>query len=468
MNALLALYRRAPAPLKDAAATTRGLWLRRFRYGAESERMASEALERERWPRERWRYWQGERLAELLETAAATVPFYRAQWAERRRRGDRSPVDRLESWPVLGKDEVRAHPEAFLSETRESGPLSAERTSGTTGSPLTVFWSRRTARSWYALFEARARLWNGGSRHDAWANLGGQLVTPRERSEPPYWVTNRAMRQLYCSSYHLTPGRGAAYLAALRAHGTTHVLGYASSLESLAILAAEEGLPPLPLQVAINNAEPLSLRQRARISRLFACPVRDTYGMAEIVTAASECSAGAMHLWPEVGWVEILGDEDEVLEPAAAGRVVATGLLNTDMPLIRYDTGDRAALDACWDRCPCGRGLPRLSGIEGRSDDVVLAPDGTRIGRLDPVFKADFPVREAQIVQERLDMLRVRVVPLPAFHDGHVEELRAALIERVGSGVTVIVESVAHIERTAAGKFRAVVSHVSRPPSGVM
>lgn len=464
MNAaLLSLYHRAPAPLKDVAASARGYWLRRFRYGPESDRLAAEALERESWPRERWRYWQNERLAELLERAAESVPYYRQHWAERRRHGDDSPVDRLESWPILTKQQVREDPTRFVVEESRGEALAAERTSGTTGSPLTVYWSKATARAWYALFEARARLWNGVSRRDSWAHIGGQLVTPRERTSPPYWVKNRALRQLYCSSYHLAPGRGAAYVQAIRAHGTTHVLGYPSSLESLALLAEEEGVPPLSLRLALGNAEPLSPRQRRRIGRLFGCAVRDTYGMAELVAAASECAAGAMHLWPEVGRVEILDEEGEPLAGGEAGRVVATGLLNQDMLLIRYDTGDRGTLDANWERCACGRGLPRLSAIEGRADDVVLAPDGTRIGRLDPVFKDDLPVREAQIVQESLDTLRVRVVPLPAFHEGHAEALREAVRARVGSGVTVLVESVPHLPRTAAGKLRAVVSCLPEP-----
>ena len=90
----------------------------------------------------------------------------------------------------------------------------------------------------------------------------------------------------------------------------------------------------------------------------------------------------------------------EVLEagaPVPAGTVgdlVCTGLLNADMPLVRYRVGDRGALAPADEGCRCGRTLPTLATVEGRVDDVLLTPDGRRIGRLDPVFKADLPVRE--------------------------------------------------------------------------
>ena len=191
---------------------------------------------------------------------------------------------------------------------------------------------------------------------------------------------------------------------------------------------------------------------------------RDTYGMAEIAAAASECEQGRLHLWPEAGHVEIMADwADEVLPEGDAGRLVATGLLNADMPLIRYDTGDRATMAG--DACACGRSLPVLRAIEGRADDVIVTPDGRAIGRLDPVFKADLPIREAQIIQEEADVLRVLYVPTAAYtaHDGTM--LVQRIHDRTGAGMTVILEEVAAVPRAANGKFRAVISRVGARPA---
>jgi phenylacetate-coenzyme A ligase PaaK-like adenylate-forming protein len=459
-GALLALYHRAPSPLKSAAATTRGLYLKSVRYGAETDALVDRALEADTAPREASAARREDTLARFLARAAARVPYYREHFAERRRRGERPRVEDLSSWPLLTKDVVRARALELLADDADPRALWRERTSGTTGTPLTVFLSRDAVRAWYALFEARVRRWNGVSRRDRWANLGGQLVAPVDRARPPFWVWNAGLAQLYMSSYHLAPGRASGYVAALRERRVRYLHGYASSLESLAFLGAEEGLESPRPTVALSNAEPLSARARARIEAFFGCPVRDTYGMAEIAAAASECAEGELHLWPEVGALEVLSwDSDAPVPRGEPGRLVATGLLNAAMPLVRYVLGDGGAL-ADDRRCACGRTLPRLKSLEGREDDLVVTPDGARVGRLDPVFKADLPIREAQIVQEARDQLVVKVVPVRPLSGDEREDLAARVKERVGSRVAVLVEEVASLPRGANGKLRAVVSKV--------
>jgi phenylacetate-CoA ligase len=171
-----------------------------------------------------------------------------------------------------------------------------------------------------------------------------------------------------------------------------------------------------------------------------------------------------LHEWPDTGLIELLSDESDVpVADETAGRLVATGLINADMPLIRYDTGDRARRAA--EACACGRGLPVLGAIEGRSDDVVITRDGRHIGRLDPVFKADLPIREAQIIQESLDQIRVLYVPTAAYTAEDGEALVRRIHDRVGD-IDVVLEPVSEVPRTANGKFRAVISHVSAAPAG--
>src|SRR2546427_12509378 len=113
---LLKLYHCLPAPMRSIAAGLRGLYLRSWRYGPESERLITEALERERWSPERSRAWQEERLAYVLHRAATRVPYYREQWAARRRQGNRVSWEYLENWLVLEKESLRQNPTAFVAE----------------------------------------------------------------------------------------------------------------------------------------------------------------------------------------------------------------------------------------------------------------------------------------------------------------------------------------------------------------
>ncbi len=193
------------------------------------------------------------------------------------------------------------------------------------------------------------------------------------------------------------------------------------------------------------------------IFQAFGCQFINTYGMSELVTAASECEYGRLHIWPEAGVAEILSDTEDIQLPMGeTGRIICTGLLNTDMPLIRYEVGDRGTLDT--GACNCKRNMQAFLKIEGRIDDVLITPDGRSVGRLDPVFKTDLDIREAQIVQESFDIVRLRFVPGPHFNN--YDELVQRLQQRLGS-MHVILEPVDKIPRGANGKFKAVISKVS-------
>ena len=434
----LRLFHALPYPLRTVTASLRGWRLARWRYGPETEELVEAALERDRWSPEQWRTWRDERVARILERAATRVPFYRDLW---RRRGRTAPT-RLEDWPHLDKEAVRRDPLAFVTDDREPRRMFPEHTSGSTGTPLRLWWSRETVRAWYALVEARSRRWYGVSRDDRWAILGGRLVAPVERRTPPFWVWNAGLRQLYLSSYHLAPDLVPHYLEAIARHRVRYLWGYTSALHALARAAGGRGRD-LGLKVAITNAEPVSPRQRRDIEEAFGCPVRETYGLAEIVAAAGECEHGTLHLWPEVGHVESEGDE-----------TVATGLLNADMPLIRYRLGDRLRLGA--EGCPCGRTLPVLANVDGRDDDVVVTPDGRRVGRLDPIFKSDLPLHETQVIQETRARVRVLYVPADGWSEVHGEHLLARLRDHLGE-LDFVLEEVDAVPRIA-GKLRSVVS----------
>jgi phenylacetate-CoA ligase len=453
----MAMYYRLPGPARSIAASAVGLYLRQWRYGTGTDHIVSRVLERDRWSPDRWKAYQEQRLSLVLHRAATQVPFYRDAWARRRRNGDRASWAYLENWPVLEKDQVRAKPEAFVADDRPRHWMFGEHTSGTTGKPVQLWWSRATVREWYAMNEARCRRWYGISRKDRWAIIGGKLVVPVQQTKPPFWVWNSGLRQLYMSAYHLAPELALSYLDALRDYRITYLFGYSSGLHALAQAALRSGRRDLRLAVAISNAEPLLEHQRRAIADAFRCPVRETYGMAELVTGASECERGSLHLWPDVGVVELLHGH----EPAPVGTIgelVCTGLLNSDMPLIRYRLGDSARLSTA--KCPCDRMLPVLQCVEGRSDDLVVTEDGRQVGRLDPVFKGGLPILEAQIVQESVTRFRIRYVPASDFSPAVEDKLRERLQDRVGP-VEVSFESMARVPREAFGKFRAVVSHVA-------
>jgi phenylacetate-CoA ligase len=460
MDKIKNLYHSMPYPLKVLGASMYGHYLRGWRYGFDTSERVERALQRESWSQEKWKDWREEQLAFILHRAANKVPYYREHWRERRRKGDQSSYEHLENWPILDKEALRQNPKAFVADDCNISLMFHKTTSGTTGKPVQIWQSRETVKEWYALFEARCRRWNGVSRRDRWANIGGQLVAEVESKHPPFWVWNGGLNQLYMSSYHLSPDLIPSYLDALQEYDIDYLWGYSSSLHALARTAIKEG-KRVPMEVALTNAEPLMDHQRQAIKKAFRCSVFETYGQAEVVTAASECSRGTMHLWPEVGVLEVLDRNESPVDEGEIGEFICTGLLNTDTPLIRYRIGDRGAVaENSSSSCECGRTLPVLKEIQGRTDDVLIMPDGRRVGRLDPVFKSDLPIREAQIIQRTIHEVVIKYVPDSGFEEGAGEELASRLQDRIGSGIDIKLREVNEIPRTENGKFRAVVSNV--------
>ena len=453
----LRLYHSFPAPMRVVTASLRGLYLRCWRYGVKTDQLVEAALQREHWDKTQWKKWQEDRLTFILDRAARHVPYYREQWALRRRTGDRSSWSYLENWPILEKESLRQNSRAFVADNCDIRLMFREHTSGTTGKSLDLWWSRNTVQEWYALFEARWRRWYGVSRGDRWAILGGQLVTSITRRRPPFWVWNLALKQLYMSSYHLSPDLIPHYIQALKEYRIRYIFGYTSALHALAQEILCRGITELQMVVAITNAEPLSDLQRKAIAEAFQCPVRETYGMAEIVAAASECDDGRLHLWPEVGWLEVL-ENNQPVNKADPGEFVCTGLLNIDMPLIRYRVGDRGSIGPV-KPCDCGRTLPSLGTLDGRTDDLLYTRDGREIGRLDPIFKDHLAVREAQILQESLARIRIRYVPATNFSLDDASLMAKRLQQRMGA-VEVVLEKVDGIPREHNGKFRSVICSI--------
>jgi phenylacetate-CoA ligase len=455
------VYRHLPSALRSVAASVWGYNLRRWRYGSETERIVSETLERDQWSLSHWKQYQEELLTQVLDRAAHLVPYYRQQWEERRRRGDRASWEYLENWPILDKRAVRENPHLFVADDCDTRKMYREQTSGTTGTPLALWWSKDTVRNYFALYEARIRRWNNVSWHENWAILGGQPVVPAHVRKPPFWVYNRGLNQLYLSSNHLSKGNIPYYLNALQKYKITHLITYTSSAVYLAQIMDKYKLAnKSQLKVIITNAEPLFSWQRDILQHSLCTNIRETYSMAELVLAASEDREGALRLWPEVGYTQIINDtSDTLLPPGNTGRIISTSLLNQDMPLIRYEIGDRGSIRNPIDDPNQFCNLPLLGQIEGRTSDLLITKDGRRIYWVNPIFYGQ-PIYEAQIIQESLSNVRILFVPASGFTGATSKIIEERLLSRLGD-IQVTMEECQRIPRDPSGKFRPVICKVN-------
>lgn len=449
----LAAYSASPVWLQNLLISTYGAHLQWQRYGAEQRRVLDE-LRASQWlgPAD-IASMQLARLNATIQRARTEVPYYRAL-GERALRS----AEELRDLPLLSKDQVKAAGKSLVS-TGRHGRLLEIHTGGTTGKPLTVYCDRSTLQRNYAFF-ARLREWAGIPRAGRVATFAGRRIVPAEEGAP-YWRHNRAANALLFSSYHISATTVDAYLAALTEFRPDLIDSYPSSLQPLATRILERGPGAIHPRAIITSSETLLPDARHDLVTAFGCAVFDHYGSAEMAAMVTQCEEGRYHVNPEFGIVEVLRD-GEPARPGELGEIVATGFINPVMPMLRYVTGDSAVVGDAG--CACGRHFPVLERIEGRMDDVIITPDGRRVGRLDPIFKAVASLYETRIVQDRADHVRVEAVirgELPIAEERVLlEELRA----RLGSSMAIDFVRVPSIARTGRGKLRTVVREIPDEP----
>jgi phenylacetate-CoA ligase len=240
------------------------------------------------------------------------------------------------------------------------------------------------------------------------------------------------------------------------------LFGYPSSLALIAQQARRRGqdLSQSGIKVAFVTSERLYDTQRALISEVFGCPVANGYGARDAGFMAHECPSGSLHISAEDIIMETVRPDGSTCAAGEAGEIVVTHLATSDFPFIRYRTGDIGVLSSA--PCACGRGLPVLKDVQGRSTDFVVAQNGTVMHGLALIYCVrDLPgVERFKIEQMNQGHTVVRVVAGPEF--GMAQEARIVrdFKSRLGETVNVQVKRVAEIGSEASGKFRYVVSHV--------
>jgi phenylacetate-CoA ligase len=457
------IYPYVPVWAQNLGISLYGYSYRHERLGGRFSQHVKGFEERERWSEPVLARYVNQELRRILLRAFDHVLYYRETWeAANISRSDleRLTVGDLLLLPRLAKDDVRQRPEAFLARDIPTRKLRRYYTSGTTGTPITSFCTSADHQRFFAAREARSFNWANVSIREARAMIGGRLITPRADSGPPYYRYNFAERQVYFTAYHIGPRTAWNYVDGLNRYQPVVLTGYAYSYFLLASLILEQNLKlTYRPKAIIVGSEPVTSGVRSVIERAFKARVYEEYGAVEQSLLATECERGSLHINSDFGIIEIVDENDRPVPPGVEGRILTTGLLNDTQPLIRYDIGDVASLSPT--PCTCGRSLPVLKNLVGRLEDVVICPDGRQMVRFHGIFVGMPNVVEAQLIQERIDLIRVKVVANERFGPSDEELIKTRVAtERLGN-VQVIVERVAKLDRTHAGKFRAVVSKVN-------
>ena len=325
-------------------------------WNREKETLKGDALEALQSKRLKWTVRQAEK-----------VPFYRELFRKAGiAPGDIESVRDIEKIPFTTKKDLQqGYPFGFLAVPLKK-VVRIHTTSGTTGKPTVVGYTRRDLDNWSELIARNLTmvgltdedifqnavnygLFTGGLGFHYGAEKCGMTVVPS--------ATGNTKRQIEMiddfgvTALHCTP----------------------SYAMHIAEVAEKEGTSLPSLKTGMFGAEPWSDNMRVILEEKLGVTAYDSYGMSEMYGpgAAFECpERNGLHIWHDMYYVEIIDPETgEVLGPGERGELVVTPLVKEAMPLLRYRTGDITMIME--DECPCGRG-PKLARLTGRSDDMLV------------------------------------------------------------------------------------------------
>ncbi|MCZ4313786.1 phenylacetate--CoA ligase family protein [Comamonadaceae bacterium G21597-S1] len=416
-------------------------------------------MEKDQWlPGSELRALQVQRLRTFLIDVGTHVPYYRDLFRETGFDPHAvAGVDDLCRLPFLTKAVIRANTEA-LKHT-DAKHLSRFNTGGSSGEPL-VFYIGKRRISHDVAAKWRATRWWGVDIGDPEVVVWGSPIELGKQDRIKQW-RDKLLRTQLLPAFEMSTAKLDQFIATIRSARPPMLFGYPSALSLIARHAREQGIrmSDLGIKVAFVTSERLYDEQREIIGSVFGCTVANGYGGRDAGFIAHQCPSGGMHITADDLLVEIVNEAGEVQPVGSAGEIVVTHLATNEFPFIRYRTGDIGTLDTA--ACACGRSLPLLKEIQGRSTDFVIAADGTVMHGLALIYilRDLSGVKSFKVIQESRERTRVLLVTDASFHRDSVDVVVRGFQGRLGSGVQIDVDLVDEIPAEKSGKFRYVISH---------
>ena len=406
--------------------------------------------------------YQQELLARLVCHAHDHLPFYADRLSCLFTADDKVDLSRWNEVPFLTRDDVTRHgPSLRIANLpADHGEVAERRTSGSTGVPLQIATTG-------TLFFVASALLTRAARRFGMDTSRPLAVIGRFAEEPPDpervktgWsyadptapfyeieLTTPVEAQIEWLSRRRAPYLHTHPSGALAiAHALTPAAGHALGIEK--VLMNGETVPE-------GAREFIAARLGARAVAIYSCQ--------EVGHIASECEAAPhYHVAAENVLVEIVDDRGRDVAPGERGRVVVTGLYNYAMPFIRYELGDIAV--AGTGPCRCGRTLPVITRIDGRTRNAFLFRDGTRMWPRTSMIRAMqpyVPFRRFQMVQLDFEKIELRYVADGSGRRPDVRALNDHARRVIHPSVEVNAVEIDALTPGPSGKFEEFISHVA-------
>lgn len=400
-------------------------------------------------------------LLSLISEAYKEVPFYKNLNDDATSFKELADLHNI---PVVSKDELRACAEDFVSNSCEQAPGKSV-SGGSTGAPVTSFSDPAASeivkaamiegRAWWGIHPWSRCLSVWG--HSKYMGQGwkGRLKIAKQRLFD--FLANRRV----IPAYDLSQAAVRRFNQAWRKDKPDYLLGYASALYEIARIHDELSLPiPDKKCLIMTTGEVLHDWQAEVIEDVTGCPVFEEYGLVEAgAVAYTRPDGDGLKIIQSHFIVEILDDADKPVQCGEEGKIVITSLRRKQVPVIRYDTGDRAV---CLDESG-GFDCSHISKVQGRTYDIIRKSDGTAVPGV--IFThAVKPLQQVdrfQIVQHELGSVMIYYTAKDAIDESATDDVVKKIHGEIGTDFGVSFQQVEKLEAAKSGKYRWIRSEVN-------
>jgi phenylacetate-CoA ligase len=407
---------------------------------------------------------QSRRVRQMIRHAYETVPYYREAMDQRKLTPSdfRTAAD-LDKLPILMPEQVSRNPRHFRSSSFPGGQTVAMRSSGTSGRFREIHYDRQAMfLSLAHSYRQRAVMRNfvgnlAGYREMVCARPGSISFTIREFFENYSWIP----RRLELTRAFLSPQDPFKNnIEKLSQFHPTVLTGYGSYLGAMYRHAWEHNLNIHAPRAIRYGGDAMSHGDRDLLEQHYRIPVLSGYQAAEALRIGFQCERReGFHLSLDLVAVRVIDDRGKAVEPGGQGNIILSNLTNRATVLLNYRQGDVVSLSTS--TCPCGRTLPMLASIDGRSDDFLIYPEDGHLLHSLGIQARLHRVRgviQVQIVQAALRDFRIRAVcEGPLDWEETARGLHEAMVSVFGPAVEVSVERVDQIPPESNGKIKAAI-----------
>jgi phenylacetate-CoA ligase len=408
------------------------------------------------WSRQQLENYRNDKLRKLIAHCYENVPYYRIVMEQRNLRPEAIRCcEDLYKLPILTKDIVRAHGPQLMANNSSEMKVTWTKTGGTTGEPMRICKNRECT-AWSSMCIERGLRWGGRTVDEPIIKLfGGALGI--DKASVTSQIGKIFRGDLFIPAFELRSDNAISYFDKIRQSQCRFLVGYASAIYRLAVLAQELN-QDIRFSAVFPTAELMLPEWEEVIRSTFECSILPYYGCGEVNGLGFYVPQSGGYLIPEEHALLEVMQGDGAAHLYGEGRFLITDLDNYAMPIIRYANGDAGKLSGPNGHFP----FSRIERLDGRYNSLLMTDTGDLISGVigTHVFRHTSSVQSYRIIQEEPLRITIKMVP----KDKEVSEdderlVRGLFTKHLGSKMKISIQKVPNLPVPPSGKSVFVVNH---------